>query len=312
MSSDRFWSMIDALRAVASPYALDFERANVVLEGYSEQDRSAFTSELLKLLKEGERWDVWAVGAILHGKLGLRFCRHYVLWVILQGKSFCERVFRDPLVGAERVSADDPSSEFDIEAIGAGAADATLTGRRWNWRELPSLHPGLWERYFVRRDRRPPWPEKSSEDLKLVCDAEAPLEEWGDIYSDPDYLLTQYERLSPDQVGLHAACWWKVEYDNGGMDQFFRNSTGVLAREAVSGLERFGLPKYAALLRKATELFPGKGPARDRRERVAQMDSLWPDQDFDSVLGLSEPDEVFENAIARYIRAHPSAFFRSR
>ena len=320
MASARFWSLIDALREAASSYAIDHVKAGAVFDRVTEDDLASYQKDILSLLKEGERWDLWAVGAILHGKLGLRFCREFVLWVVLQGKKFCGRVFRDPSVAAERVSIEDPSSEFDASCLAPFAGDiatgqprgdagpfwsSNLAGKPWTWRELEGMHPDLWRTYFVARDRRAR-PSSGTEDLDVVCDAVAPLNDWGDIYGDPDYLLAQYHRLSPDQVGLHAVCWWFMEYQNGGLDQFFRNSTGIVARETLAGLERFGARKYAALFSKALAAFPDGGPSRHRKERLAQMDTLRP-----GALRLKEPEEDLDGILARRIRAHPTAFFRN-
>ena len=325
MADARFWMMIDALRESASPYTIHPASARSVFERFSEEERGVFQAEILKVLKEGERWDLWAVGAILHGKLGLRFCREFVLWVVLQGKRFCGRVFRDPCAAAERVSPEDPGSEFDVNGIAPFAGDvaagrprgeggpfwsSSLTGKPWTWLELSGRHPDLWERYFVKRDRRPPVP-KGGDDSHWICEAVAPLNDWGDIYGDPAYLLAQYEVLNPGQIGLPAVCWWRMEYDNGGMDQFFRNSTGVVARETLMGLERFGAGKYARLMKKALEAFGEDGPPRERTERQVLMSRLWPQQDIDSVLQLPEPDEDWEGLVASHIRKHPSAFFRT-
>ena len=50
---------------------------------------------------------------------------------------------------------------------------------------------------------------------------------------------------------LFAAYSAKGEIDNGGFRQFFWNSTGVLAPEAANGFAAIGMPRTAALLRKA-------------------------------------------------------------
>ena len=56
------------------------------------------------------------------------------------------------------------------------------------------------------------------------------------IYDGPKTFLRQYRRL-PRAVGhLFAAHWCQSEICNGGFHQFFGNSTGVLAPEAMEAM----------------------------------------------------------------------------
>src|SRR4051794_27697626 len=75
------------------------------------------------------------------------------------------------------------------------------------------------------------------------------------IYDGPETFLRQYRRL-PREVGhLFAAHWCMSEVCNGGFHQFFGNSTGVLAPEAVEGIRAMGLTVWADILAAAMQLF---------------------------------------------------------
>ncbi|MBK7350623.1 MAG: DUF4375 domain-containing protein [Gemmatimonadetes bacterium] len=65
---------------------------------------------------------------------------------------------------------------------------------------------------------------------------------------------------------MFAAHWCQSEVYNGGLRQFFDNSTGVLAPEAVTGFRAVGMPKTAALLERAM-LFFGSSYPRERADR---------------------------------------------
>lgn len=54
---------------------------------------------------------------------------------------------------------------------------------------------------------------------------------------------------------LLAAHWCQSEICNGGFNQFFSNSTGVLAVEAVHGMRAIGLTEIATLLEKGLARF---------------------------------------------------------
>jgi len=87
------------------------------------------------------------------------------------------------------------------------------------------------------------------------------------IYDGSDEFLSAFSRL-PIYVGdLLAVHWALSEISNGGLHQFFRNPTGVLAPEAAQGFERMGLPHVADLIRCAMEHFGQRYP-RTQQERM--------------------------------------------
>lgn len=69
---------------------------------------------------------------------------------------------------------------------------------------------------------------------------------------------------------LFAAHFCQSEICNGGFHQFFGNSTGVLAPEAVEGFREIGQAQVAALIEKGMSLFGGTYP-RDRNDRQARL-----------------------------------------
>jgi hypothetical protein len=67
---------------------------------------------------------------------------------------------------------------------------------------------------------------------------------------------------------MFAAYWCQAEVLNGGLLQFYSNSTGVLAPEAVAAFDDLGLPVLAGLLRESNAWFGETYPRdRDSRER---------------------------------------------
>ena len=87
-----------------------------------------------------------------------------------------------------------------------------------------------------------------------------------DIYADAKKLQEGLQEF-PDWVGdLVCVHWLLSEFENGGLMQFFVNSTGVLAPEAVVALRRMGMSEAAEALEQAISVF---GPAypREKAER---------------------------------------------
>jgi hypothetical protein len=75
------------------------------------------------------------------------------------------------------------------------------------------------------------------------------------IYEGPEVFLRQYAASPLTSRVLLAAHWCQSEVNNGGFSQFFGNSTGVLAPEAAQAFEALGMPKVAALVKRAMEFF---------------------------------------------------------
>ncbi len=104
-----------------------------------------------------------------------------------------------------------------------------------------------------------------------------------DIHKTPDIFLTQF-KLLPQAVGdLYAAHWLVSEVVNGAFPQFFSNSTGVLAPEALIALRRIGLDD-AAEITEACMTFFGEEYPRDRATRANMIDWVWNEN-------ISEDDE---------------------
>jgi Domain of unknown function (DUF4375) len=61
---------------------------------------------------------------------------------------------------------------------------------------------------------------------------------------------------------------------NGGFSQFFFNSYGELAEEALVGFRYFGMNKYADLLDEAYVLFLERPIPKDRDERIGILDAM--------------------------------------
>ena len=133
---------------------------------------------------------------------------------------------------------------------------------------------------------------------------------WPDI-EEPD----EMKRLgfaTPGQRAILAITLFIREVDNGGLQQFFGNSTGQICDEVIVGFERLGAPDYAATVRQALSFF---GPVRvtpDQAARSARLSSLpRPERDafFDpldeKLFGETRLWPIFK----LYVDKHPEEFF---
>jgi len=130
-----------------------------------------------------------------------------------------------------------------------------------------------------------------------------------DFYEDEATLQRTLAPATPGQRAVLAARWYEAEVSNGGHDQYFFNSTGMLWEEALAGLALLGAEQHRALLERAIALFPDQRPSKDRFERQTQLEQV------DSELLGKLDDELYaldslELHMLRYIEAHPDQFFR--
>jgi hypothetical protein len=72
---------------------------------------------------------------------------------------------------------------------------------------------------------------------------------------------------------LYCAHWCQSEVCNGGLHQFFSNSTGLLAPEAVIGFAKIGSREWADIVSEAARFFGDPYP-RNREKRIAMLPSM--------------------------------------
>ena len=136
----------------------------------------------------------------------------------------------------------------------------------------------------------------------------APVWYSANIYEGEQAYENSLKKFSTEQRYLHAVIWHISEVDNGGHDQFYSNSTGIVWRDALAGYRAIGLNDAAAILRKSADLMGGN-PSLDRDERQMQLDEKQPDfEDLDKQFFKIKEDDI-EAAMKKYIKDHRKAFY---
>ena len=130
-------------------------------------------------------------------------------------------------------------------------------------------------------------------------------------------LDNQYEIVTnlPKTRGAIYITWYlEAEVNNGGFNQFFWNSMGMFAYEAVEAYKLLGAPEYAELVQKAIDIY-GKERAKLREFKLrgtmeaftesykhTQLNTL--DDPFFELEKVQDPDGIRN----RYIRDHMTEF----
>ena len=131
------------------------------------------------------------------------------------------------------------------------------------------------------------------------------------IYDGPIAYEKSLQPFTRPQRHVFAMLWYKEEVDNGGHDQFYSNSTGIVWRDALEGFEAAEMPEVAANLRESANRLGGSPPL-DRRERQALLDSKSADfADLDDKFYELDKAVNIEDKMMAYIRSRPKDFYFS-
>jgi hypothetical protein len=119
----------------------------------------------------------------------------------------------------------------------------------------------------------PEYEANQDEPLAVAWERIEPYWDAVSIYNGPTVFLDAFRQV-PEPARHHFAVWWcDSEVCNGGFHQFFYNSTGVLAPEALEGFRAIGLAECAKLVEAAINKFGSKYP-RDREERHSALQAI--------------------------------------
>lgn len=115
------------------------------------------------------------------------------------------------------------------------------------------------------------------------------------------------EPFSASQRHLFAIQWYRAEVKNGGHDQFFLNSTGIVCEHAIEGLVAIGFAEAADILKAASRRIGGA--SRDRGIREMQVDAARADlEDLDERFFKLERTGVLDDLMLAFARQHASDF----
>ncbi len=96
----------------------------------------------------------------------------------------------------------------------------------------------------------------------------------------PELFLQQFATVPEYCRHLLATHYLTTEVCNGGFDQLFCNSTGIVAPEAVKGFRAIGMPQTADVVAAAMGMLGPVYP-RDHGLRQDMLAALYPDDDVD-------------------------------
>ena len=117
--------------------------------------------------------------------------------------------------------------------------------------------------------------------------------------------------LTEQQRFYSAVFTCNAEVNNGGLAQYFVNSSGDNWQDALAGFQAMGLKEHSAVLNEAIAKFGSSKPSADRSRRQEQLSKIYKRDDsvFDELdtrfYGITEEVEV---AATRFVLESPAMF----
>jgi hypothetical protein len=128
----------------------------------------------------------------------------------------------------------------------------------------------------------------------------------GNIYGSYADYETSLAKFSRGQRLIFAMSWYAAEVNNGGHDQFYFNSTGIVWEDAQKGFIEIGVPQVANIITDSAKRMGGR-PSFDRGERMRALEQRKPKfDDLDHRFYNLNID--IDEKMLKYIRARPKDF----
>lgn len=127
------------------------------------------------------------------------------------------------------------------------------------------------------------------------------------IYDGEKQYNKDLERFSKPQRYVFAIEWYLSEVNNGGHDQFYSNSTGIVWEDAMKGFQEIGATENYNIIKESAIMLGGK-PNKDREKRQDELDKYEPNfSELDDRYYASE-NSMFEKLHA-YIMTNSKDFY---
>ena len=98
--------------------------------------------------------------------------------------------------------------------------------------------------------------------------------EVGSRLLDKIYSTAGFAGMSRAEQNVYLVWVLQGEVENGGLDQFFANSSGNCAVRTAKALDEIGMTEESQVYREALALFPDASPSEDRSTRFDEIEAI--------------------------------------
>jgi hypothetical protein len=128
----------------------------------------------------------------------------------------------------------------------------------------------------------------------------------------PDTEVDELQRIAqgtPGQRAFYATTLFMRETDNGGVEQFFYNSSGMYLQFVLEGFRVLEAFNHLGALHEAMSLFPEGIVPLDRDDRIRAVEKI-PKDRFEPMNGKLYGEERLWPIFRKYLKEHPEEFFK--
>ena len=127
------------------------------------------------------------------------------------------------------------------------------------------------------------------------------------IYDGEDQYNKDLEQFTIQQRYVFAIYWYMYEVNNGGHDQFYFNSTGIVWEDAMNGFQAINAYENYSIIRESANAIGGS-PNKDREKRQNELEKYEPDfTELDERFYASESSMI--EMLRTYIRDNAESFY---
>lgn len=178
-------------------------------------------------------------------------------------------------------SLDTPMSDFDRRMLDIATSFGTRETLGKAITGYVERTPALWQRIEAERAHL-------GEVARLRYLNQALLERTRNWDTSDAGFVAQFSAMPTEQRALLAMHVFNAEFENGGVHQYFLNSSGALAPEVYAAFVELGLDRQAAIFKRGLDMFGAKYQ-RDTRKRQARFFDRGDWNDWDKKLsGLTD------------------------
>lgn len=114
-------------------------------------------------------------------------------------------------------------------------------------------------------------------------------------------------KFTKSQRYIFAIEWYLSEVNNGGHDQFYYNSTGIVWEDAMNGFQEIGATENYNIIKESAHMLGGN-PNKDREKRQDELEKYEPDfSELDDRYYASEKSML--EKLHAYIKANAKDFY---
>lgn len=146
-------------------------------------------------------------------------------------------------------------------------------------------------------------------DSEEVIDILAPLYRDISHESESTYISTK-NCFTKEQQLMYATDCYQAEVYNGGHDQFFYNTTGIVWKDTLESLRILGDQTTLSIFLEALSLFENGSPSLIEEERQLQLEELeGKNVDFEELDDRFYEEARLDEKIIQYIKKNRYAFY---